>query len=165
MRGVEVMLVRRANHPIDEAVDRLIAAYRDTGLPPIRPAGRRIDRVLADIQREIAPLQIPEEIARFWQLVDPATITVAPYPHPTTADFALDSWKSHRDEFPGITPRLFFPVAYESHGFLFVELEDGRGQAGAVLEWAYAGSPFYVRFAALSGYVDLKPSRSCSGML
>ena len=54
-----------------------------------------------------------------------------------------------------MTPRLLFPVAYESHGFLFVELEDGRGKGGAVLEWGYAGSPFYVRFAALSGYVDL----------
>jgi hypothetical protein len=54
-----------------------------------------------------------------------------------------------------MTPRLLFPVAYESHGFLFVEMEDGRGDAGAVLEWAYAGSPFYVRFPTLSGYLDL----------
>jgi len=147
--------VRRVNPLINDAVDRLVAAYRDAGLPPIRPASRGIDRVLAGIEREVAPLQIPAELARFWQLVDPATITVAPYPHPTTADFALDSWKSHRDEFPGMTPRLLFPVAYESHGFLFVELDDGWGQAGSVFEWGYAGSPFYVRFAALSGYVDL----------
>lgn len=152
--GDDLLLVRRANQPLDEAVDRLVAAYRGAGLPRIRPARRGIDRVLADIQREIAPLRLPEELVRFWQLVDPATITVAPYPHPTTADFALHCWKSHRDELPGATPRLLFPVAYESHGFLLVELDDGRG-GGAVLEWAYCGSPFRVRFAALSGYVNL----------
>lgn len=143
------------NHPVDDAVGRLFAAYRDAGLPPIRPAAGDVDRILTDIDREIAPLRMPDELVRFWQLVDPATISAAPYPHPTTAAFALDSWKSHRDEFPGMTPRLLFPVAYESHGFLLVELEDGRADAGAVLQWGYAGSPFYVRFPALSAYVDL----------
>jgi hypothetical protein len=54
-----------------------------------------------------------------------------------------------------MTPRLLFPVAYQSHGFLFIELDDGQGDPGAVLDWGYGGSPFYVRFAALSGYVDL----------
>lgn len=112
-------------------------------------------RILADIKLEIAPLRLPVELERFWQLVDPRTITVAPYPHPTDADFALDSWKSHRDEFPGMTPRLLFPLAYESHGFLLVELSDGDSQGGAVLEWGYAGSPFYLRFAAVSAYVEL----------
>ncbi|MEP6761014.1 MAG: hypothetical protein ABJA93_06580 [Sporichthyaceae bacterium] len=140
---------------MDEAVARLVAAYRYAGLTAIRPPGRDIGRVLSDIEREIAPLRLPEELVRFWQIVDPTTITVAPYPHLTTADFALHSWKSHRDEIPGMTPRLLFPVAYESHEFLFVELEDGRGDAGAVLEWGYAGSSFYVRFPTLSGYLDL----------
>jgi hypothetical protein len=140
---------------MDDAVAKLVAAYRDAGLPPVLPAGGDIGRVLADIEREIAPLHLPEELVRFWQLVDPTTISVAPYPHPTTADFALDSWKMHRDESPGMTPRLLFPVAYESHGFLFVELDDGRGDAGAVLQWEYAGSPFSVLFPTLSGYLDL----------
>jgi hypothetical protein len=147
--------VRTADDSIEDLVDRLVAAYRNAGLPPIRPATRGIDHILGEIQREIAPLRLPDELLRFWRLVDPSSVTVAPYPHPTTADFALNSWQAHRDEFPGMTPRLLFPIAYESHGFLFVELEDGRGEAGTVLEWAYAGSPFYVRFAALRHYVDL----------
>jgi hypothetical protein len=149
----EVKQVNDAKEPMALAVERLVAAYRDAELPPIRPAGRDIDELLAKIRREIAPLRLPEELVRFWQLVDPESVTVAPYPHPTSADFALDCWTSHRDEV--VTPRLLFPVAYESHGFLFVELEDGEGQGGAVLEWGYAGSPYYVRFAALSGYVNL----------
>jgi hypothetical protein len=151
----ETIQMSPASQPIDDAVRRLVGAYREAGLAEIGPAATGIEQVLAEIQREIAPLRLPDELVRFWQLVDPATISIAPYPHPTTAEFALDSWKSHRDEFPGMTPRLLFPIAYESHGFLFVELDDGQGHPGAVLQWGYAGSPFYVRFATLSGYVDL----------
>jgi hypothetical protein len=147
--------VRREIRPIDDATERLVAAYRGARFEQIRRAGRDVDRVLREIRREIAPLRLPEEVERFWQLVDPATITVAPYPHLTSPEFALESWQMHRDEFPGQTPRALFPVAYESHGFLFVELEDDRGHGGAVLEWAYAGSPFYVRFPTLAAYVDL----------
>lgn len=54
-----------------------------------------------------------------------------------------------------MTPRLLFPVAYESHGFLFVELEDGRGSGGPVFRWAYAGSPYSLLFPTLSAFVDL----------
>jgi hypothetical protein len=147
--------VRREGRPIDAAVDRLMAAHRVAGFPPIRSAGRDTDRILREIGLEIAPLRLPQEVERFWQLVDPATITVAPYPQPTSPAFALESWQMHRDEFPGQTPRALFPVAYESHGFLFVELEDDRGHGGVILQWAYAGSAFYVRFPTLSAYVDL----------
>ena len=49
-----------------------------------------------------------------------------------------------------MTPKLLFPFCYESHGFLFVELHDDRDLGGHVFEWAYAGSPFYRRFAGLS---------------
>lgn len=139
---------------IDEAVNRLIAAYDAADFPPVRPAND-IEATLAEIRAEIAPLCLPAELEQLWRRVDPGSITITPYPHPTDAAFALHCWKSHRDEFPGMTPRLLFPVAYESHGFLFVELEDGRGSGGAVLEWAYAGSPYLVRFPALSAYLDL----------
>ncbi|WP_456818642.1 hypothetical protein [Cellulomonas sp. URHB0016] len=139
---------------IDHALDRLETAYKKQGLPPIRPA-KDVDALLAEIRAEIAPLRLPQELERFWQRVDPASISVGPYPHPTDAAFALHCWKSHRDEFPGMTPRLLFPVAYESHGFLFVELEDGRGSGGTVFRWAYAGSPYYVLFPTLSALVDL----------
>ena len=139
---------------IDVAVDRLVAAYRHAGLPPIRRADD-VEAVLAEIRTEIAPLRLPEELERFWRLVDPESITLAPYPHPTSAAFALHCWKSHQDGLPGMPPRLLFPVCYESHGFLFVELDNGREPGGACLEWGYAGSPFYVRFPNLSGYVDL----------
>ncbi|MEZ0446970.1 hypothetical protein [Cellulomonas sp. ICMP 17802] len=128
-------------------------AYETANLPPIRPAGD-VDAVLAEIRKEISPLRLPAELERFWRRVDPDSITVAPYPRPTSPAFALRCWTTDRDGFAQC-PRLLFPVAYESHGFLFVELEDGRGSGDVVLEWAYAGSPYYVRFPTLSAYVDL----------
>ena len=139
---------------IDAAIDRLIAAYRAAGLPPIRPADAQI-ATLAEIRREISPLQLPDELDTLWRRVDPASITLAPYPHPTSPDFALQCWKSHRDEFPGMTPRLLFPVCYESHSFLFTELDDGLGSGGVCFDWGYCGSPFTVRFPSLAAYFDL----------
>ena len=139
---------------MDDAVDRLVAAYAAAGLPPIRRA-RGARASLATIRAAIAPLRLPAEVEQFWRRVDPESITVAPYPHPIGPAFALRTWVMHRDEAAGMTSRLLFPVAYESHGFLFVELEDGRGSGGAVLQWAYGGEPFAVRFPTLSAYVDL----------
>ena len=152
---VEDMRVSDATEPIERAIDRIVAVYRDAGLAPIRPAAPGIEQVLAEIQREITPLRLPYAVERFWQLVDPSTVTVGPYPDLTSAEFALESWQSHRDEFPGMTPKILFPIAYQSHDFLFVELEDEAALGGAVLEWGYAGSPFYVRFASLAGHLDL----------
>ena len=139
---------------IDVSVARLAAAYLAAGLAPVRPP-EGVDAVLEEIRAEILPLRMPAELERFWRLVDPNSITLAPYPHPTTAAFALQTWRMHRDEAPGMTPRALFPFAYESHGFLFVELADGLGHGDVVIEWCYAGSPFFVRFPKLSAYVDL----------
>lgn len=138
---------------IDAAVERLIAAYRGAGLPPVRRAGD-MDAILSEIRAEISPLRLPEELERFWRLVDPASITVAPYPGPTHSRLRALQLEVAPGRVPGMTPRLLFPVCYESHGFLFVELEDGLGSGGACIEWAYAGSPFSVRFPSLSACVD-----------
>jgi hypothetical protein len=139
---------------VDAAIDRLAEAHRQVGLPPIRPAGD-VGKTLVEIRSDLAPTRLPDEVEVFWRRVDPESMSLAPYPHPTSPDFALQSWRSHQDESPGMTPRLLFPVCYESQGFLFVELADDLGSGGAVLEWAYAGSPFYVRFPSLAAYIDL----------
>jgi hypothetical protein len=43
------------------ALDRLATAYRDAGLPAIRPAQHGVRRVLDEIRREIAPLFVELE--------------------------------------------------------------------------------------------------------
>ena len=139
---------------IDAAADRLAAAYRQAGLPPLR-APHRVDAVLDEIRTETAPMRLPDELERFWRLVDPESITLAPYPHPMSVAFALRSWRMHRDEAPGMTPRALFPFAYESHGFLSVALEDGQGNGGAVVQWGYGDEAFRVRFPTLTACVDL----------
>ena len=143
----------RANGAIDQALERLRLAYRAAGFPPIRGAGD-VERTLAAIRAEIAPLRLTPELERFWRQVDPTTITVGPYPRLMTVDFALDSWTSARDEFPGMYPKILFPVCYESHGYLFVELDNGRGSGGVCFE-TDPGSPFTLRFPTFAAYVDL----------
>src|SRR4051812_35150027 len=103
---------------MDGAVDRLAAAYRDAGLGPIATTSG-VDAVLAEISGSIAPVQLPVELERFWRRVDPTLVRVAPYPRPIAPEFALRTWRRHWEESPGMTPRMLFPVAYESHAFLF----------------------------------------------
>ncbi len=141
---------------IDDALDRLLTAYDRAGLKPIRPAPRDVEKHLTRIRAEIAPLRLPDEVYRFWRRVDPHTITVAPHPQPTNPEFALSAWRNHVETRPLLYPRMGFPVCYESHCFLMVELEDGRGSGGPLLSYQYAGGDgFRVAFASLAEYVDL----------
>jgi hypothetical protein len=98
---------------IDGVIDRLERAYADAGLPPIRQADGAVHSVTARIAAEIAPLELPAELGRFWSRIDPHSLAGAPYPRPTDPSFALDTWLAHRDETPGMVPRLLFPVCYE----------------------------------------------------
>jgi hypothetical protein len=143
----------RASRAIDQVLNRLSAAYDEAGFPPIRSAGR-VDRTLATIRAEIAPLRLPAELERFWRLVDPVWITVGPFPNLTSADAALDGWRMGRDEFPGQIPKILFPVCYQSHGYMLVELEDGRGSGGVCLA-TDPGSPFTILFPTFLAYLDL----------
>lgn len=138
---------------MEDAVNRLKGAFREAGLPPIRPA--RDAEALASIRRAVAPLRLPEELEQWWQLVDPASIALHPHPAPTTPSFALRTWTTALREFPGMTPRLLFPFAYESWCYSFVELDSATHRGGAVLEWSSDGAPFAVQFASLPAYLDL----------
>lgn len=143
---------------IDEVIDRLERAYVGAGLPPIRSADVAVQDLLDEIASEVAPLELPTDLRRFWSRVDPTSLLGAPYPRPTDASFALETWKAHRDDTPGMVPQLLFPVCYESWGFLLIELHDRRRLGGACFEWAYAGYPFRLRFNSWTGYLDLLAS-------
>lgn len=140
---------------IDVALDRLIAAHERAGLDPVGPAPAGVGDELARIREQIAPLRLPEQVDRFWRRVDPSTIRVAPVPRPSGPRFSLDGWLMHCETRPLMYPRLLFPVCYESHAFLSVELEDGRGSGGPLLAWEYAGDGYRVAAASLADYVDL----------
>ncbi len=139
---------------IRDAVAHLAAAYEAAGLPPIRrPKGA--DAELRRIAAAMAPMRLPVELVEFWRQVDPESVTVAPYPRLTTPAFALDSWQLHRGQNQGEVPMALFPVAYESHGYLMVELEAGHGTGGPVFSWAYTDETIVLQFPSLAAYVDL----------
>ncbi|HEY0118020.1 MAG TPA: hypothetical protein VGC04_04495 [Cellulomonas sp.] len=140
---------------IDEALDRLIAAHDHAGLDPVRPAPAGVEQHLERIREQILPLRLPEDVARFWRRIDVSTISVAPMPGPSGPEFSLDGWVMHCQTRPLMYPRLLFPVFYQSHMFLSVELEDGRGSGGPLLAWEYAGDGYRVAAASLADYVDL----------
>jgi len=145
----------RRSNPVDDAVRRLADTYRDAGLAPIPPAPRDIDRVLAEIQHEIAPLRLPDEVERFWRLVEPSAIQPAPFPQPCSAESTLGFWKQGRDEGWSPWPKLLFPVGIDGWAHLVVELDDGSGASGALIEGAFANFKYDVRFPDLLSYLDL----------
>ncbi len=82
---------------------------------------------ISDVTAAVAPLRPPAEVEQFWRLTDgdSSSHTLFPYPRAVGPRFALDCWTRHQEQ-PGMTPDLLFPVCYESHAFLLVEL-DGPG--------------------------------------
>jgi hypothetical protein len=139
---------------IDQAVDRLVAAFRAAGLPAVRPPSDP-GPTLAWIASEIAPLRLPDQLRRFWTRVDPRSLAVAPVPEPVTPAFALDTWRRYRDESPGTTPRLLLPVCCAGDGVLLVELDGPSAAGGACFTRADAGLPFVLEHVDLAAWVDL----------
>ncbi len=139
---------------IDEAVDRLIAVFAAAGLPPVLPPGPEIETVLTELADSVAPLLVPEQLLAFWRRVDPATVCMSPYPALTSPAFALECWREHVKETGLPVPGLMFPFAYQSHDFLFVELESSPGSAGTVFAWGYGGTPWIIQHVDLTAYLD-----------
>lgn len=139
---------------IDALVDRLNAALTAAGYPTTKtPLGPETQ--LTAVASAIAPFKLPRDVEQFWRRVDPQSLAVTAFPRLIGPEFALDTWVSHIEEIPGQLPRLLFPVAYDSHCFLFVELDDGAGSEGVVVSWGYAGSPFAVAFPNFRACLDL----------
>jgi hypothetical protein len=140
---------------IDDAIDRLVAAFRGAQLPPVRPPADP-GPVLAAVALEIAPLRLPEQLRTFWRRVDARTLAAAPTDPPATAPAAaLDTWRRQRAAFPGTTPRLLLPVCSERGRALFVELDRPDGPGGACFGREAGDAPFELRHRDLAGYLDL----------
>jgi hypothetical protein len=129
-----------------EALGRSLVAR---GLPVPRPPRDLV--VLETINEAIAPFRLPTDIVRFWQLVDPLTIHVRPWPALTDPAFALSSWRGHIEE-PGFVPEALFPIAYESHLLTFVELDPPDSDTGGALWWCgYGDTEIQLWFAGIEG--------------
>lgn len=150
---------------MDSVVRRLQRGLAAVGAPPLLRQGA--PAALHDVAAAVAPLGLPAEVDRFWRLLDgsSSSLTCFPHPHATQPDFALDCWRQHQKQ-PGMTPDLLFPVGYESHAFLLVELDGPQGGGGACFTWAYDGEePFVLVAADLTTYLDVAAATLEAGQL
>jgi hypothetical protein len=139
---------------IEAAVRRLQGALATIGAPLLLPS--RNATALRNVAAAVAPLRLPVEVYHFWRLTDgnSSNFTFFPYPQATDPDFALECWHEHRLQ-PGMTPDLLFPVCYESHAFLLVELDGVHGAGGACFTWAYGLEPFVLVASDLVCYLEV----------
>ncbi|WP_133241240.1 hypothetical protein [Nocardioides gansuensis] len=111
---------------------------------------------VGEVAAAISPWRLPAEVEQFWRLTDGYSSSLSLFPHPHAADpqFALECWHEHQQQ-PGMTPDLLFPVCYESHAFLLVELDGPPGTGGACFTWAYGLEPFVLVASDLTSYLEV----------
>lgn len=139
---------------MEAVVGRLQGALANIGASPLLPS--RDAAALRNVAAAVAPLRLPVEVDHFWRLTEgySSSFTVFPHPHATDPDFALACWQEHRSQ-PGMTPDLLFPVCYESHAFLLVELDGVHGAGGACFTWSYGLEPFVLVASDLVCYLEV----------
>src|SRR5215207_1371993 len=137
---------------VDSLVAALGDALVDAGLE--RPRPPRDLAWLAEINATVAPLRLPEQVVRFWQLVDPATLRAAVSPQFTDPRSALDHWQTQRKEIPLYEPRNLLLVGYESWNCMWVELDDhDAGRGGTLFDGRLDAEAFWRRYNSLADWL------------
>lgn len=136
---------------LQEAITRHREAVRGSGRTgTTRPWDEtQAERAVAEVAAAVAPLPLPAELEWFWRNVDPFAFDVLPYPQLTDPRFALDVWTDEQAE--GLDhPRVLFPIAYESHGFLRIELGLDPGHPAPVWYFAYCDDEFVCEYPSMA---------------
>jgi hypothetical protein len=119
---------------IDAAIDRLDEALRSALLPgleePVDP--RAADEVAA----AAAPYEVPAELRRFWERVDPERMEVYTVPRLGGPAHALELQPSLREYG---APPVLLPIDYASHCFGVIELGSEWTDGGTILDWNFDG--------------------------
>ena len=137
-----------------EDLRQAVAWYVDVVPPstlvPYRspPEPGTVETTLAAIDAAISPLRLPAEVLWFWRHWDPYAFEYVPYPRLCDPTAALESWELNAVQ--GHDPRILFPVAYESHGFLLVELGDRPGRPAPVWKYSYCDNEFVCAYPSLA---------------
>lgn len=127
-------------------VDAIPQRSRHAPGPP--PDSDAIASALADIAAAIVPLQLPAEVVWLWQTWEVGRFSPLPYPSLIDPGFALESWQQNAVE--GGDPKTLFPVAYESHGFLLIELGGPTEHPAPVWEYHYGDGEYVLRYPSLA---------------
>lgn len=134
---------------IDDAVALLSAALGELNFRLPRPPDTTQE--IDELATEITPLRLPEEVCRFWKLVDTSTLVADRPPKLDGPGYARHSWKTHHS--PGF-PEVLLPIGHESWSLLMVELHGPSDTLGGPLfEWAYGDDDFRYVAASLADWV------------
>lgn len=101
---------------VDVVAARSYARYQRLADPAVVAAP------LAAIDAAIAPYRLPAEIRWLWEHWDAPSFDVVPPAGLCDPQFALDSWLVNTQELE--LPEPLFPIGYESHRYLAVDLTD-----------------------------------------
>lgn len=112
---------------VDVVAERSYAPYRRVTDPSAVAAP------LAAIDAALAPLRLPVEVRWLWEHWDAPSFDVVPPAGLCDPEFALDSWQVNTKELG--FPAPLFPIGYESHRYLAVDLTDPKGRPATV--WSY----------------------------
>jgi hypothetical protein len=128
---------------------RLREAVEAAGGEP-RPANAL--ELVDEISRAISPMRLPAELVEFWKEIGDRS--VHSWPEFCGPDFALESWRRGRDEFPGQAPANFLTIAYASWNCMSIELDNPYCQGGAIFQWSLDGEDFVLRHHRLGDWLD-----------
>ena len=125
-----------ASPDIDSAIDRLDDALRAAGLAGLEPPGAIAS--IDEVESAVAPYELPAELRRYWERVDPASIDWFPFPRLDGPAETLAQLRLVRDfGEPIVPPPLLLPVDYASHTYGVVELASEWGDGGTIFEWGF----------------------------
>jgi hypothetical protein len=128
---------------IDAAIEGLDDALRSAGLPGLEaPSDPRAVDAVADA---VVPYELPAELRRFWERVDPERMEVYTFPTLGGPAAALELQQSLREYG---APPVLLPIDYASHCFGVIELGSEWTEGGTILEWDFDGFPLVARSVA-----------------
>jgi hypothetical protein len=137
-----------ARLPIDEVLVDFFAAIAEKGKPvPEEPISAED---LVTVTEAVAPLLLPPSLVATWRRFQSGDSTVLTSMPIQPALRGLEMW---RQDFPA---SVLFPLAYESHEFLLVELATSTTPGGALFRWPYDGGP------AQPVFPDLETAFACA---
>lgn len=138
-----------ARPSIEGVLDDFLGRVAETGSPAPEEPISASD--LATVAEAVAPLLLPRSVVAMWRRFQTGESTVLTWMPLQPAVRGLEMW---REDFAGL--RVLFPLAYESHDFLLVELASRATPGGTLFRWAYDGGPAQPVFA------DLETAFSCA---
>lgn len=133
-------------YAIDWYLESIPPSSRFPPAPPANPAAA--ESALAEIEEAIVPLRLPAEVVWMWRTWEANRFSPLPYPSLTDPLFALDSWSMNVLE--SGDPKILFPIAYQSHGFLLAELGGPPDVAAPIWKYAYTDEHYVLAYPSLA---------------